>query len=246
MRARSAASSCVIHCFPCRDSPRSSSTVASQTGADQAAGMRVERWVVGEGGGRCSARTSGMGSSSSRQRRRAGTATSANASRNRPTRSRVAASPTRSRGVTRAAARRPLRRSRSPTPRSSVSRLWRQVTRSRRCSTASSRSPIAADVGQRREQPVPQQAAAHGREGLVEHPQQRPTPLAAHGNQQFEIPACGLIEVQAIAAALHLREPQVFEPGAMRLFQVRQQGGDGREAHRERRAGGAVVVGACP
>ncbi len=90
------------------------------------------------------AATSGNGSSSSRHVRRAGKSVSASACRRRCTRPRVLASPATSRGVTRPAASRPLRRSRSPTARNSVSNPCRHVGPSRKDSTASRRSPMRA------------------------------------------------------------------------------------------------------
>ena len=106
------------------------------------------------------------------------------------------------------------------------------------------RAEAAADLHgaeQRALHPRAQQAAAHGRFRLVEHPEEAAALFAgAEVFRQLKVAARGVVELHVVVVAQQLQPPDVAEVALLRLVQVGQQRA-GR-AHGRRRLAEAELV----
>ena len=106
------------------------------------------------------------------------------------------------------------------------------------------RAEAAADLHgaqQRTLDPCAQQAAAHGRFRLVEHPEEAAALFAgAEVFRQLQIAARGVVELHVVVVAQQLQPPDVAEVALLRLVQVGQQRA-GR-AHGRRRIAEAELI----
>ena len=108
--------------------------------------------------------------------------------------------------------------------------------RRQKLSTASSRRAICAGIGQRRRQPLRQQARAGGGHRAVDRIEQRAAPLARQCAHQFEIAARRLVDRHRRAGAFAQRRRQRRALADLRALDIGDAGRRGRQLQPRERA----------
>ena len=100
-----------------------------------------------------------------------------------------------------------------------------------------------ATVAQRTVQPAPQQAAAHRRHGGIQHAEQGVPRIAIDAGIEFQVPARGGVERDAIVGRFEGDRGEVGQALLLRLLDVGQQraGGAGRQRPAFEAEGAQVV-----
>ena len=128
-------------------------------------------------------------------------------------------------------------RDRAPPPAASASRRARRCRR-RKLATASSRLRDRRRIGERRRQPLRQQARAGGGHGAVDRVEQRAAPLAGQRAHQFEIAAGRLVDRHGGAGAFAQRRRQRRPLADLRALDIGDAGRRGGELEPRQRAEG--------